>query len=547
MKKNIKILGHEISVKKSKKQSDEVKSLLSHLKIFKDAKLETDLKIIQNENWFKLNYWQYIKGSASTELAPSTSFLLNSIWNKHADAMDNMPEAVFIEREQDDKPEADTLTKIVPLILEKCDFEKTYSDAWWYKLKQGSCMYGIFWDSQKENGLGDVSIKKIDMLRVYYEPFIDNIQDSKYIFILSLVDTNKLMQKYPDTNISSNAQDFKTQGYFSNLDSISLDGKSCVIDCYERGINNEGENVVHLTQIVGESIIYSTKNDPLYLQKGLYAHGMYPFVVDTLIPVENSIFGMSMVDICKGVQASIDKLDYIIERNSYISGKPKWIYKKSCGINIDQLKDLSNDFVEASGNIGEDTLRQFQTQPIPSQIINYRQEKINELKEISATREFNQGGTLRGVTAVGAITALQEAGSKLSRDTIKGSFSAFKSIVYMVVELIREFYQEDRNFNLPLQNSNQYISYNNKKLGLLEIKSPTNSNELEKQFRKAIFDIKIEPQRKNAVNTAKHNELILSLFKEGAFDNNKKDQTIIALKSMYLDSKDSLIKILEGN
>jgi hypothetical protein len=115
----------------------------------------------------------------------------------------------------------------------------------------------------------------------------------------------------------------------------------------------------------------------------------------------------------------------------------------------------------------------------------------------------------------------------------------------MVVELIREFYTEQRKFRITGENENSYISYSNNGLSPQEIKSPTQSGE--KMYRKAIFDIKVEPQRKSPFNISKHNDMILSLFKEGAFDKEKKEQTIIALKSMVLDSKESLIKIIEEN
>ena len=43
------------------------------------------------------------------------------------------------------------------------------------------------------------------------------------------------------------------------------------------------------------------------------------------------------------------------------------------------------------------------------------------------------------MTAASAIAALQEAGSKLSRDMIKDSYNAHAQVVLLVIELVRQF------------------------------------------------------------------------------------------------------------
>lgn len=197
--------------RKAKTNNDQndahIRDLLNELKIYQDAKKVMDQEAIANERWFESKHWQYIKGNQK-EIGhePTTPFILNAVWNKHADALDNYPEPIFLEREPGDKEEADKLSKIMPLVLEKNDFEKTYSDVWWQKLKQGTGVYYVGWDSSKEGGLGDIVIKKIDLLRFFAQPHIDNIQDSKYIFVLSIVDTELLKQQFREKRSSAMQQ-----------------------------------------------------------------------------------------------------------------------------------------------------------------------------------------------------------------------------------------------------------------------------------------------------------------------------------------------------
>ena len=531
--------------KTSIKQDDilETKKILSALKLYKESKKKIDEQVRVNENWFQSKHWQYIKGNQQ-DLGhePTTPFILNAVWNKHADAMDNYPEPVFLEREENDREEAEKLSKIVPLILEKNDFEKIYSDVWWQKIKQGTGIYYVGWDSSKDNGLGDITINKIDILRFFAQPHIDHLQDSRYIFVLSLVDTDILKKQYPDKEIASDAASSTIQSYFGDYKQEELEGKSCLIDCYEKCRTETGKEAVHLTKIVGETVLYSTKTDERFAQKGLYEHGLYPFVVDVFIPKESSIYGIGMIECAKPTQEYIDKLDYLIEANCLVSGKPRWIVKRSSGIRVDDLRDLNKDFIEADTAVDETAVRAFQATAIPSHIIQHRQNKINELKEVIGNRDFAQGSVTGGVTAAGAISALQEAGNKLSRDNIKSSYRAFKDIVNLCVELIREFYDEERSFRITGDNGEvEYGTISNQNIK----PQPQMTVTGETVYRKAVFDIKIIPQRKNPFNTNTHNQMVMQLLQSGAFTAQAADSAIIALNAMIMENKDSIIRGLK--
>ena len=96
--------------------------------------------------------------------------------------MDNYPQVTCLPREESDRSSAEILSQILPVIFERNGFERIYSDAWWYKLKAGTAVYGIFWNPLKSNGLGDIEIKQIDLLNLFWEPGIKDIQKSKNIF-----------------------------------------------------------------------------------------------------------------------------------------------------------------------------------------------------------------------------------------------------------------------------------------------------------------------------------------------------------------------------
>ena len=116
---------------------------------YQGNKKQLEQKIISNEQWWKLRHWE----TEEEKVSPS-AWLWNVIVSKHADAMDAYPEPNMLPRAFDDEEEAKRLSSIMPVILEQNDFRRVYSDIQWYKLKQGTGIYGIFWDNTKHGGLG---------------------------------------------------------------------------------------------------------------------------------------------------------------------------------------------------------------------------------------------------------------------------------------------------------------------------------------------------------------------------------------------------------
>jgi len=143
----------------------DIREAAATLQQYKSAKANLEQKIIDNEQWFKMRHWEQYRRRDGGKL-PASAWLFNSILNKHADAMDNYPEPAILPAEESDSETAKMLSQVVPAILERNNYEQVYSDAWWYKLKHGCSAYGVFWNSELENGLGDIQIRKIDLLNI---------------------------------------------------------------------------------------------------------------------------------------------------------------------------------------------------------------------------------------------------------------------------------------------------------------------------------------------------------------------------------------------
>lgn len=159
---------------------------LKTLKAYKAGKANLERRIVENESWWRLRHWEQIRTKRDDEPEPASAWLQNCIANKHADAMDNYPSPFVIPREPDDTQAASELSGILPVLLEQNDYEQVYSDMWWYKLKNGTGVTGVFWNPEKNGWLGDVDVRQLDLLNLFWEPGVKDIQTSANFFPWSL-------------------------------------------------------------------------------------------------------------------------------------------------------------------------------------------------------------------------------------------------------------------------------------------------------------------------------------------------------------------------
>ena len=513
------------------------------LQKYKEGKANLEQRVIDNEEWYRLRHWECLRGKKKQQVEPVSAWLLNAIANKHADAMDNYPAPNILPRERDDVEEARRLSDIVPVVLEQTGYEGTYSEAWWDKLIGGTAIYGVFWDSGKLNGLGDIAVEPVDVLNLFWEPGITDIQDSANVFHLSLADNKALESRYPQLsgNLGGSTLDISKYVYD---DTVDTSGKSVVVDWYYK--KQVGQTtVLHFCKYVNDTVLYATENDETMAKRGWYDHGKYPFVFDPLFRIKGTPCGFGYIDIGKGAQEYIDRGDQAVMQNMLSNAKPRYFIRSDGSVNEAEYGDMTKDFVHTDGNLGQDSILPIAGKGLSSIYLNVLDRKVEELKETTGNRDVSTGGSTSGVTAASAIAAMQEAGSKLSRDSNKAAYRAFREIVLLVVELIRQFYDLPRQFRIIGANGEpSFISYTN--AGLLP-QAQGNDFGVDMGYRVPLFDIEIAAEKASPYSKLSQNELALQFFGAGFFNPQLTDQALACLEMMDFDGKDRMMQRIAQN
>lgn len=510
------------------------------LRKYKAGKARLEARIIAAQQWWRLRNWQEIEAKkgqrGSSDAKSSTAWLWNCIVGKHADAMDSFPEPLILPRAKDDKQEAEKLTKILPVVMALNDFEQTYNDAQWQKQQEGTAIYGVFWDKSKHNGLGDVAIRQISALNLFWEPGITDIQDSRNVFCVALEDNEALEQQYPEL-VGQLKTSPLTLNKYKYDDNVDTSNKSLVVDWYYHRYDG-GRKTLHYIKFVGKHVLYATEDDPELAERGLYDDGEYPFVLDVLYPVEGSPCGYGMVDIGKDTQKDIDLINQALVTNSVMAATPRFFARKDGGINENELADWTKPIVHTNGNLGEDSIRQILVNAFPGNCVAMLQQKIDELKFVTGNTDVNNGGVPSGVTAASAIAALKEDAGRSSKDSNLASYRAYRKLVNMVIERVRQFYDLPRQFRITgSRGEEQFVDYSN---AGIRPQAQGMAFGVDMGYRMPVFDIEVRAQRETAYSRQSLNELAIQLYGMGIFNPQGAEQSMMLLDMMDFKGKDEL-------
>lgn len=517
------------------------------LRRYKAGKRSQEQRVIENERWWKLRHWEVMEEAGrpsgnENDARPVSAWLFNVLMGKQADAIEAYPESGILPREEGDKAESKLLTSILPVILDQNEFDEIYSANAWKKNKSGTAVYGIFWDRSKLNGLGDISIKSVDVLNLFWEPGVADIQDSRNVFHAELYDNETLEEAYPQLKGKLKGSGGITLSEYLYDDDLKSVDKSLVVDWYYKRTTS-GKTVLHYCKYVGSNLLYASENDPELAERGWYDDGKYPFVFDRLFPVEGTICGLGYIDIGKSPQESIDLIGQQILKNIAVGASPRWFVRKDSGINEIEFLDFTKPFVHTVGNLGEEDIRQINFNPLPNNIFEILQSKVEELKYTCANMDIVNGAGMSGVTAASAIAALQETAGRSSKSSTLGSYRAYKKLVKMVIERIRQFYELPRQFRIVGERGmERYVNYTN---AGLQAQSQGNDFGVDMGYRLPEFDVEVIAQKKTPYSRLSQNELAIQLFGLGAFNPQMADQMLMMMDMMEFPGKDELMQKIQ--
>ena len=357
-----------------------------------------------------------------------------------ADQMDNMPEALMVPETKELESVAEDLTDIVRFVMARNNYESLHRRRVEDCFCTGTAVTQVAWDTTMDHGKGNIALLRWPIESFLWDPASETIEDARAVFKVSWHPKSWFEQHYPDQykDIGADEGDWNGLGMPDAQDETHPGDEERVllVEYWYRLYDAEKERyTINVAYLAGGVILENMKD--------VYKHGMYPFLLDVFTTIEGLPVGDGLVQELAPMMRYINRYANYIDMNLRMSSKGRLLVDRAAGLDKEALLDWESDVIEGD-RIDTSAIQWMQNQPFTGAVTQQMLQLQSDIKQDSGQNQFTRGETAGGVTAASAISALQEAGGKITRLRTNVLNQGYKSIVEQVVWLINQFYDKKR-------------------------------------------------------------------------------------------------------
>ena len=368
--------------------------------------------------------------------------LKSTINNVVADQMLSMPEAKLMPETVDMQQAADDLQDMVHYVIYCAnDFEQMHYRRCEDFYTTGTAVTQIAWDADAAYGKGEISLIRWPLEAFLWDPTADNVQDCRAVMKVGWHPLSWYREHYPeegkyvgsDRGLYNNVG--KTEGQM-DAEASGDEQRALMIEYWWREYDASSRRYTI-------NVAYAAGGALLDVARDVYAHGMYPFVVDVHDSVEGSLAGEGLVHELTPMMRYINRYMSYIDMNLRMASKGRLLIQKGSGIDREALVDWEQDVIEGD-RVTPDALQWLQNQPFNSMIVQMMTMLQSDLKADSGANQFTRGETTGGIVSGKAINSLIQAGGKVASMRTEQLKYGFKQIVEQIIWLMAQFYDDKR-------------------------------------------------------------------------------------------------------
>lgn len=369
--------------------------------------------------------------------------LISTHTNCVADQMQNMPEPRLLPERPDQQELADNLQDAVRYVVyDVNNYEKIHRRRADDLYGAGTAVLQVFWDPTLSRGKGDVAIIRWPVEAFLWDPTEENIQDARALFKISWHPMSWYLAHYPEKGQYVKADDTQNGDLGKSdaqrkLAKSTDEARAMLLEYWYRTFDAKTKRYkINVAYVAGGALLEHHKD--------LYEHGRYPFVLDVHSLIEGQPVGHSMVMELADMMRYINRYAHYMDTNLRMASKARMLVRRNSGINKSDLADWNNDMIEGDSVEPGLDYSWLQHAPMPAGVQNMMVLFQNDLKNDSGMNSYSRGESTGGIVSGKAITALQEAGGKISglrTDTLN---NGFREMIEQVLWLMAQFYDDKR-------------------------------------------------------------------------------------------------------
>lgn len=355
-----------------------------------------------------------------------------------ADQLDNMPEVNLLPERPGLEKVAEDMSDVLRFVLDQNKYEKLHRR----RVEDyfiGTALTQIVWDEDMDNGKGNVAMIRWPIESFLWDPAADNIQEGRANIKVSWHPLSWFVAHYPEAApyIGSEDDQYSGVGLHEALQSLSGDeGRAMLMEYWYRRYDAKSNRyTINVAYFAGGALLEHKKN--------VYEHGRYPFVMEAFDYIEGQPVGDGLVGQLTPMMRYVNRYAHYIDENLRMSAKNRLLVRKNAQLDMQALADFDQNIIEGQ-NIDEESVRWFQSKPLNSMAVQQMLQFQTDIKQDSGQSQWTRGETAGGVTAASAISALQEAGGKITREHTLMLNQGFKEIAEQILWLVCQFYTDKK-------------------------------------------------------------------------------------------------------
>ena len=462
--------------------------------------------------------------------------LKSTINNVVADQMLSMPEAKLLPETLEMQEAADDLQDMVHYVVYCAnDFEQLHYRRCEDFYGPGTAVMQIAWDPDMAYGKGEIGLLRWPIEAFLWDPTTDNLQDCRAVMKVSWHPLSWYREHYPEAG-----------KYVSNDDNGAHNRVGMSEAQEDQGGNNDEERALMIeywwreynasTRRYTINVAYAAGGALLEKSKDVYAHGMYPFVIDVHDSIEGSLAGEGLVHELAPMMRYINRYMRYIDTNLRMSSKGRLLVQKGSGIERDALTDWEQDVIEGD-RIDTQALQWMTNAPFNNSVVQMMTMLQSDLKADSGANQFTRGETTGGIVSGKAINSLIQAGGKISSMRTEQLKYGFKQMVEQIIWLMAQFYDNDRVMMITGRNGRRELKVDTKKLFGKKTAGAVNPPP---------YTVQIEVSSRDPQRIANQNQMFMEAYTMSA-----QAQQFFPLSALFeilnLDGKDKILPVIRGN
>ena len=462
--------------------------------------------------------------------------LKSTINNVVADQMLSMPEAKLMPEKAEDQDAADDLQDMCHYVIYCAnDFEQLHYRRCEDFYTPGTAITQVAWDQNMNYGRGEIALIRWPVEAFLWDPYAERLEDCRAVMKVSWHPLSFYREHWPeegkyvgcDDNTHNNVGKSDEQ---ENAEHMDDEERALLIEFWWREYNAK----THRYTI---NVAYAAGNALLSVDKDVYDHGMYPFVIDVHDSIEGSLAGDGLVQELAPMMRYINRYAAYADMNARMSSKGRMLVRRGSGIDKDALTDWETDVIEGDQITQGDAWNWMQNQPFNQTITNLMSMFQSDLKADSGANQFTRGETTGGIVSGKAINSLIQAGGKVASMRTEQLKYGFKGIVEQVIWLMAQFYDDKRSMMITGREGRRELVVDKKRLfgvrGNGKVNPPPYTVQIEVSSR--------DPQR-----IANQNQMFMEAYTMSA-----QAQQFFPLSALFnilnLDGKDKILPVIREN